>query len=245
MKKFTEIIIRFVKTYEIIIISCLVIFTVIILFLNFLIPNINKAAEISSQYKDLQSKVNSLKVKDDALSALDEQYYKDNFPKLSMVLPDNKDYVSLFNTFDALENNTGVGITRTNFQLGIVSTGSAKLVKTVNGAPSLDIPVSLSIVGDVTNIKKFLDELRNLTGRLITLEKMDWNYKDEDTIEMVVYGKTFYSPFPSTLGSVSSALPKINPKQQEILTKISQIKIVKDEESGGQSVSVGKKNLFR
>lgn len=244
MKKYTDIIINYLKQYELIVISCLVIIAVIILSFYYLLPNINKTSEISSQYKDLQSKVNILKVKDDALSALDQQYYKDNFPKIGIVLPDNKDYVSLFNTFDALENKTGVGITRTNFQLGIISTGSARLVKPVNGL-SMEVPVSLSIVGNVNSIKKFLSQLRSLTGRLITLEKMDWNYKGNDNIEMVLFGKAFYSPFPSTLGSVSTPLQKINAKQEEILTKISQNKIVTDNESDVQSVSLGKKNLFR
>lgn len=244
MKKYSDIVINYLKQYEIIVISCVVIFTVIILGIIYLIPNIDKVSMISSQYKDLQAKVNSLKVKDDALSALDQQYYKDNFPKIGIVLPDNKDYVSLFETFDALEKKTGVGITRTNFQLGVVSTGSARLVKPVNGSTS-NIPISISIIGNVTSIKKFLTELRSMTGRLITLEKLDWNYKGEDSIEMVVNGKAFYSPYPSTLGSVSSPLPKINPKQEEILTKISKNKMATDEVSREQSVSVGKKNLFK
>lgn len=244
MKKYSDLIISYLKQYEIIVISCIVIIVLIILSFNYLIPNINKASEISSQYKDLQSKINSLKVKDDSLTALDQQYFKDNFPKIGIILPENKDFVSLFDTFDTLEKKTGVSITRTNFQLGIVSTGSAKLVKPVSGS-SMNITISLGIVGNVAEIKKFLTELRSLTGRLITIEKLDWVNKGGDSIEMGLLGKAFYSPYPSTLGSVSSPLPKINPKQEEILTKISKNKIAADDESDGQSVSVGKKNLFR
>jgi Tfp pilus assembly protein PilO len=244
MKKYKELIIGYLKQYEIIIISCVVMLAVILLSLNYLVPNIQKVSEISSQYKDLQSKVNSLKAKDDALSALDQKYYKDNFPKIGLVLPDNKDYVSLFNTFDSLENKTGISITNTNLQFGIVSTGSAKLVKPVNGQAQ-DIPISLTIVGDISSVRKFLNEIRNLTGRLITLEKLDWNYKGGDIIEMSLNGKAFYSSYPSTLGSVSSPLPKINTKQEEILTKISKNTIVPDDVINVNSINVGKKNLFR
>ena len=67
MKKYKELIIGYLKQYEIIIISCVVMLAVILLSLNYLVPNIQKVSEISSQYKDLQSKVNSLKAKDDDL----------------------------------------------------------------------------------------------------------------------------------------------------------------------------------
>ena len=83
-----------------------------------------------------------------------------------------------------------------------------------------------------------MNEIRNLTGRLITLEKLDWNYKGGDIIEMSLNGKAFYSSYPSTLGSVSSPLPKINTKQEEILTKISKNTIVPDDVINVNSINV-------
>ena len=114
------------KKYEIIGVSSLVILSVLALSYYFLLPNLRKAQEIFSQQKQLRARLTILRKKDELLSTIDSKVYQENINKLTGILPGSKDYVSLFNTFDNLQIESGVTILKTDLQLGSISTQSGK-----------------------------------------------------------------------------------------------------------------------
>ncbi len=217
---------------------------VVILSLLFLKPNFDKANNIYKEQLILKSRLEKLTSKDNQLSNLDYVLYRDSFPKIGQVLPESKEYVSLFSTFDNLEKNLGVTIARTDFQLGVVSTNSSQLVRDV-GSSAYVVPITIEIMGDLASVQKFIKSLSDYTGRFMTIESLTWELNTGGNYMVTLNGKTYYYPLPTSLGSVESPLPKISSNQDKIFTAISKIKITLDDNSTSDIPGVGKKNLFQ
>lgn len=235
---------KLIRQYEIVIASNLVIIVVLILANSFIAPNMKKAAQISRQENVLKKQLAFLKEKHAALSKLDKNSYQNNFSKMNVILPDTKDYVSLFNTFDKLETQNQVSITRTGFQLGIVSTSSAKLTKAVNSSAYV-LPLNISVVGNLPSIQNFLISLKDLSGRLITLEKLDFVFNINGNLELNASGQAYFYPFAGTIGGIASPLPKISGRTAELLGKINSLPELSPDMDANINVNLGKKDLFQ
>lgn len=232
------------KQYEVLITSLLVIFAVIILGFLFLLPNFGKAQEIYQEQNVLRTRLENLDKKDKDLGKIDDQYYKITLPKINAVLPETKEYVSLFSTLDSLERESGVSITRTNFSLGSVSTNSAKLTK-IAGLSAYPLPLSLSVIGGSSSVIKFMEGLNSLTGRIITLDQIEWTYKSLDIFEVTFVGNAYFYPYPQTIGSLYKPVPILDKKHEDLLARIAEIKQNVSAETEIGNVSVGKKNIFQ
>jgi len=231
------------KKYETIIASSIVIIVVLFLTYFLLVPNFLKAFEIIRQQKSLLTRLENLRTKDTALAKIDSQSYKNNFSKISKIMPEAKDFVSLFNRFDVLQSQTQVTILRTDFQLGVVSTGSGKLTK----APGTDaylVPMTFEALGDISSMQKFIVALSDLSGRLLTIDVVRVAFKSGNTIQASFDGQAYFYPLSSTIGSVEAPLPATNPKSEEILKKISQLPLLPETVVQIETTDVGKKDLF-
>ncbi len=233
-----------IKKYEIILIAGIIIGLVLIFSLLFLKPNFDKANNIYKEQLILKARLEKLTNKDNQLSNLDYVFYRDNFPKISQILPEGKEYVSLFSTFDNLEKNLGVTLTRTDFQLGVVSTNSSQLVRDV-GSSAYVVPLTIEVIGNLASIQKFINSLSDYSGRFMTIESMNWELNAIGQYVVSLNGKAYYYPLPTTLGSVDTPLPQISNNQDKIFTSISKIKIVVDDSSTSDVSSLGKKDLFQ
>lgn len=233
----------FIKKYETVISSVAIILFVIFLSIQLLMPNIQKINEILNQREELKQKLSKLQKKEKILSSLDQQYYKENFPKLSLSLPETKDFVLLFTTFDQLQTKTGVSILRTDFQLGTLSTNSAtfKLGKTMD---IYKIPLNLKIAGGIDQIIQFLDSLSDFSGRLITLDSIRLEINDDGNIIAMLDGNAYFYPLPSAIGSIDSPLPEMSQSQADIMGLVSRISLVIPQEAKAENIPVGVQNLF-
>ncbi len=232
-----------IRQYEIIIASSLVLLLVVFLIFNMLLPNLKQANQIYVQGQALRHKVDALKQKNNLLSSLDYQYYKDIFLKSNQVLPEGKDYVSLIGTFDLLEKKSAVTILRTDFQLGVVSTSSASLVRAVNTSAFV-IPINVEIAGTKEAIQKFLEIVGSYKGRLMVFDDMSVTTKPGDILDAVFSGRSFFYPLPTTLESVDSPLAKLDKNQDEIIKKINDLTLSSEAVIEIDQSAVGKKNLF-
>lgn len=230
--------------YEVLIASGAVILLVIFLTFNMLLPNLNRANQIYAQEQSLRKKMELLTQKDNILSSLDSQYYKDAFVKSNQVLPESKDYVSLISTFDFLERQANVTVVRTDFQLGVISTSSANLVKSAD-TPAYVIPITIEVMGDLQGLGKFLDLVSNYNGRLMIFDNVSVNNKQNNILSAAFSGQAFFYPLPTTLGPIDSPLPRLEKNQEAILTKISLLNLPTETSVELDKKNVGKKNLFQ
>lgn len=233
----------YIKKYEIIISSVLVIIFVVILSVVMLIPNFQKANQLHKNHKDLKSTYSRLEQKDATLSSLDEQYFRDTFPKINNVLPSSKDYYLLFETFDNLQSKTGISISRTDFQLGIVSTNSALLNKPTEWG-AYEMPISFEVTGTIEQLRMFMLALTDLSGRLITLENAQIDVRAGGSVRAVLNGQTYFYPLPKTIGKVDSPLPELSKESADILTLIDKQQTVIAGGDEQEAIPVGRKNLF-
>lgn len=219
----------------------MVILSVLVLSYYFLLPNLSKAQEIYSRQKQLRTRLTVLRKKDELLSSIDSKVYQDNINKLTGILPGSKDYVSLFNTFDNLQMESGVTILKTDLQFGSISTVSGKLKKDALSSAFI-IPVKVEIIGDIDQINKFIYSLNDLKNRIITVNKISWNSKADGLYTVSLDGNSYFYPLPSKIGSIDAPLIEINEEQQKILDIIAAIAVQTEEE--GAFVPLGKPNLF-
>lgn len=234
----------FIRKFETIIASSAVLLLVFFMTTSILLPNLNQANKILAQEKTLRTKLDLLTSKNNVLSSLDYQFYKDSFLKLNQVLPESKDYVSLIETFDTLEKQSGVSVEKTDFQLGAISTNSSTLIKT-SGISAYVVPINIGIAGDLETVKKFLESVANFTGRLLVFDDMSLNVKPSGFLDVSFNGRAFFYPLPTTLGPIDTALSRLDKNQQEILDKISQSSLaVTGSEQAFDKGSIGKKILF-
>ena len=111
--------------YELAISSLIVCLFVAGLTLTLLLPNIQRVLIIHDDKKKLAERLTLLKKKENLLALENQLNLSENFKRLNAIVPTTKDYVLLFSTLDELQNRTGVSVTRSDFQLGVVSTSSA------------------------------------------------------------------------------------------------------------------------
>ncbi len=236
--------IALIKKYEILIISGGIIIIIILLGFAFLKPNFDQANKIYKEQEILKSRFNKLKNKNEQLSSVDYVFFKDSFPKISQVLPENKEYASLFSTFDTLEKNIGITLTGTDFQLGVVSTNSSQLIRDI-GSSAYNVPLTINIVGELSGIQKFIRSISDYTGRFMTADSITWETDEEGNYMATLNGKAYFYPLPTTLGMIDSPLPQFTSSQDKILTAISKLKIVSDQDASNEVIDVGKKDLFQ
>lgn len=231
------------RSYEVLISSFIVIATVIVLVITLLIPNFQKARKIFSEHQNLAKKLVAIKKKDEELSKINYQLFKDTLPKIILVLPYQKDFVSLFTRFDQLQSKTGVTILRTDFQLGVISTTSANIAKQEMKG-TFFIPMSVEVVGTQPQIEQFIDSLSDVTGRLITISEIQWQFREDQSITAAINGKAYFTPLPVSLGTLETTLPQFNKSQQSLFDKVSQNSDLDIPFVETDTIPTGKKNLF-
>ncbi|MBI2616857.1 hypothetical protein HYW55_01830 [Candidatus Gottesmanbacteria bacterium] len=236
---------KYIKFYEVTIASTIVILMVILSAYFFLLPNLWHATFIYDQQKHVTEKLTVVRQKDSQLSNLDVDVYKNALLQLGKVLPESRDYVSFFTTFDSLEKSTGVQITKTDFQLGLLSTQSGRLSKPLN-APAYIIPITMEVAGTQQSLPLFFSQLQGLTGRLINILGVRWNIKqDEEEMHVVINGEAYFYPLPSQLGGVDVPLPKLTKQQEEFLITASELRSEdRTQDDDFSTIEVGIKSLF-
>lgn len=233
-----------IKNNEILLVSGLVVLIVVVLTSSLLIPNFYKANQIFTQTSELRTRLGKLNIKENQLSGIDTNFFKETYPKLNVVLPGDKDYVSLFSTFDSLQEKTGVTIARTEFQFGVISTSSGSFA-TSPGSSANVVPMSIEVKGDKLQIKRFIESLTDLSGRIMTVENVDWNFKSRQDVNVLISGLAYFYPRPGTIGSIESPLPVIDEKQSEIHKSVSEKVVLVAEEELPSDIQTGKKDLFQ
>lgn len=231
--------------YEILIVSGFVIFIIIILSGIFLIPNIAKVQEYTVKKTELEKKLTNLKRKDSILSNLDNQFYKDVYEKLNLILPPQKDYISLFTTLDAAGKKSGVLVTKADVTLGEISTMSARLQK-APGSMAYIIPITIQAEGDLASIQNFLQDINGQSSRIMTFDWIKWEkaLSGKSIYQVTLDGQAYYYIPPKAIGSVDAPIPSLEKTTDELLTAIANAKTEPSLDLFGGKIPLGKKNLF-
>lgn len=208
-----------------------------------LIPNFVKSIQLNQNNRAIMSKISILRQKDERLSTLNEEEFKVVIPKIVKVMPSSKDYVSLFTTFDELQSKSGVSILRTDFQLGEISVNPGKQNIEAGTGP-YPIPITIEILGDIVRISNFLSSLADLSGRLILVDNIQLEVKEESLIKASIAAKAYFNPQPFSIGNIDSELPQLTVGGEKIFTQIMQSEVIAVESDSASDIVVGNNTLF-
>jgi hypothetical protein len=243
MKNFE--LLKFIQQYEIIIGSSIVILVLIILIGTLLLPNYYNVQEIYFKQEPVKKKLEILKKKDAVIANTNIGKFSQAMPKILKIIPSSKDYVSLFLRLDQLQNDSGITVSRANFQLGAISSTSATL-KYFTGTTSYIIPMDFDISGTSSQLKRFFELLSDLSGRYITIESVNWAFSKNDIIKVNFSAKTFFQPESNQKFLVETPLKVVSSEKEAILDKI--ISVQQEDvaiDYNNSDVKVGKQNLFK
>lgn len=184
-----------------IIIGCLV------LFLSFILPQIQELFSIRDQENALRAQINSLQTKYNVIQNLDDTSLEDNFRIASKALPSYKDYAGIITGISKAAAKSGVSLSDFSFSVGDLSTKSAMLT----APPSISI--SLSLRGNLELTKTFIKNLSHQSplSEIISVEAN----KSSSTLITNFY----YKPFPPLKFSADIPIePLSNPNNELIQT---------------------------
>lgn len=229
-----------IRRYERIIASCVVLAAIVVLTVLFLLPNIGKANEIISEREALQKRVASLQKKQSALKTIDIETYKSTYKKLQQVLPERKEFISLFSALDTLEGITGVSILRTDFLASEATTSASK----ASGSLAYTMPLEFEIVGERSQMEKFFEAVTSLSTRLIAIDEMQLQYVDATLVKAQIRATAFYYTPPSKIGSVDAQLPVISGDSDALIKQLATISFQESPLEVEDDITQGKKNVF-
>ncbi len=191
------------------IVPLLILFVCTILFLKIIIPQFKEVLGAADEIKILQEDLAVSKGNLALLSAIADSDLNNKLSTVSKAIPPEKDFVGILNAVSLSAAKSGVILNDFSFQVGELSSTSAKLSK----QPSLQ--VSLSILGGVLESQRFLEEMaKNLPLSEVTKVSVS----DKLTTITVLF---YYRPFPVISYDKKTVLKDLSRQDVELLTKLS------------------------
>lgn len=219
---------KFRRTYQSLIISIGVIVFVVIGFLGGIYPASQKVIHLLEQKKALGEERDKLKKKLAILDSLDEQALRADLTTVIAAVPSDKSIPSLFQTVEGLASEAGVALDSISISaVGSVSTQSA------SGTSSLEkqigshlLPFISSLTGGFENIQQFITRVPSVR-RLVRIRTFAMSFpKDQQPLNISFEMDAFYEPFPTSLGTQSSPIFEITPKEEQVISTLSQFPII-------------------
>lgn len=208
--------------------SFILVFFLDILLIVFLIFfYIQKIDQFNKQKLTLEDKIKSLKTRE-SLIELTKNLKKRNIDVelinqyLNSLIPNNEDFFLIITALENLSHETGFIII--NYDLSLINTNRKR------------VSVAITGIGDMKTFLEFLKKYRFNSGRLITIDKID--YSPEDLTRSSTNEKKLYLTFYSQQKQPNNiSLNTINDNDKKLILEIlSKTKIIKKELNSNKEI---------
>lgn len=196
------------------------------------VPLAQKAIDQNREFNTLSAEVNILKNKVSVLETLDEETIRNTLQTLLSAVPSDKSLSTLLGTVDGLAAQTGISVdTFSLSKLGGLSTASAeRLSADEQGAGSNILPFTISIAGTLDQMRAFLTASISVR-RLFRIRTLDVSFLKTGTVSASMVSANmamdaFYSPLPSTIGSVNQPLTALTNTDDDLIAKVAAMKLL-------------------
>ncbi|GEM_PF-2041235 len=184
-----------------------------------LISNQNALGDLNRRSEFLETKVV-------ALESYDEGELSNRVGLILTTLPTDKDFGNVLGLLQQLTVQSGFSANSISF-----SNSASKIAKLRN------FEVKLDIRGSKASLQTLLDNLEN-SPRLVRINSIDaLSRGDTETIESILGVDALYSELPKDFGGIDSPLPELSEKDNELISKLEQLKQAAFEQ-GGQTALV-------
>jgi Tfp pilus assembly protein PilO len=221
---------KFLRTYQGMIGSILILVGVLLGVFLGVIPAIKKVIELRSEALELQTLDEQLRQKVSILDSSDEETYKTYLTDLAVAVPTDKSLTSVFSTIDGLASLTGV--TLSDFTLtkpgAIASASAAKLSVEEKQIGTNLLPFTLTVTGSYEQIREFLSQVVQVR-RFFRVRYFNIAFTTTGALSARMGMDAFYASLPSNLGSAEQPLEALSQTDEETIKKISAFPILASE----------------
>lgn len=174
-----------------------------------IVPEFNNYLKSKEELKIETQKLDVLKNNYNFLLSLDDSKADNDFKKLSLALPPNKDFVGIMSAITLSASKTGVSVEDFNFSLGDLD----KVTQDSSQFPSIKIEINLG--GNAQAITKFITQLyKTAPTAEVSIIKTTGN---SSTLTIIF----FYKPFPPQNVSDENPVVPISESQKLLIEEVS------------------------
>lgn len=198
-----------------------------------LIPAVGKVMSIRSESQEISEYVMKLGEKVSILEAIDESTYQRLLTELSLAVPPDKSFTSLFATIDGLSAMTGVSVLDVVLtRPGALATDSARRQSAEEQKVGSNLlPFTITIAGSYLQIRDFLERAVNVR-RFFRVHNFDIALINESTITVKLGLDAFFAPLPNNLGSVEQPITPLSSTDEQVIALVTSLPVV------GQDISL-------
>lgn len=191
------------------VVPILIIIVCLLLFLQFILPQIQELSFIKTQESAVKERVNTLQTKYNLIQSFDDSNLESNFQTASEALPPYKNYAGIINGVSKAAAVSGISLSDFSFSVGDLSTKSAAL----STPPSISI--SLSLKGNLAATKRFIQNLSKVSplSEVVSIQAND----SGATINTLFY----YKPFPPLKFDSNISIQELSEKNFTLLNTLS------------------------
>jgi len=234
---------------------------IIFILFQFTLPQIKQIIEARGELKREKERLVQLIEKSTQLEKLDEVTLKKNFQVAQEALPSEKDVSGLLFTLARLESESTLSASGFKINPGLISTpaavpkvatpsGVAKgkaqeptEVKTKTTAPLSTLDFGLSLSGDFSALRSFLERIKEIRP-LLLITSFNLSQEREASSGADLKVQFYYQVQPSFLGKISDPLSVLAIQEEEVLAEISRRPLYSQPPSSSTLVPIGKLNPF-
>ena len=215
---------KFFRTYKELTISLLMILLSVLGLIFGIVPSVKKIIDIRNNSVALVKTIQILRTKINILESKDESTYRDQLSQLVAAVPGDKSLPTVFATLDGLSAQSGVLLTDfTLSKLGSIASESATRQSSEERQLGSNLlSFSITVSGSYDQVYTFLSLVNNVR-RFFRVNNFNISYEDTSGISVHMGMDAFYSPISSAVGAVDSPLDPLSAKEEDLITKISQM----------------------
>lgn len=226
------IILRYLRPYQNIIISvCIILF--VLCGVGFgVIPAFQAVLHQRELTGKISNDLASLQRKERILQEFDEDVLQKDLSIVLSAVPSGKSLPTVFSTVEGLAQRVGVEVISMGISaVGSVATKSGTINKDIDKVSGSHIlAFSVTVQGSLGAIEQFITQSIHVR-RLLRLRTFGISFpKADESIRLTLQMDAFYEPFPTTLGSIASAISPFSDKEKDMIVQLGSFSL-----AGGQS----------
>lgn len=223
---------RFIRTYQGVIVSVVILLFCLVGFFAGALPAAQKMLSQLDAMRTLSSDTEALRKKLNLLNSLDEVALRSELATGISAVPVDKSLPSIFATVEALSAQTGASILDMGVSAGgTVATASAKTTATPQEKQvgTHIVPFTVTIQAALPNIQQFIT-LAPHVRRLLRIRTFAITTPKADrplTVSLAM--DAFYEPLPTTLGKAGAPITALSDAEEQTITKLSELPLATGE----------------
>lgn len=232
----------FVRVYQHVIISGVIIVFCLIASIFAVVPAIGTVRETLSNMQTLADETDMLQKKLNILNTLDEDMLRVQLKEVLSAVPAERSFATVFETVEGVAAQTGVSVISMNLVGGatLATPSASKISASDKKLGTRTIPFSVSINGSLSAVQEFIARIPKVR-RLFRIRVFSISFpKDLRPLTVSVEMDAFYEPLPSTLGTAKTTLPTLTDADQAMITRLIELPLATFESGAMPPPLIGK-----